>query len=86
METRRSSPARWTAILFVVLLVNTAYLAAFADPTVFYMSNVLLHFLLGLVLAVAFALLLARRPDLRSALLPAAVLFGVALLAGLWLA
>ncbi len=86
METKRSFLARWTAILFVVLLVNTAYLAAFASPTVFYMTNVMIHFVLGLVLAVAFALLLAKRPDLRRGLMPAAVLFGVALLAGLWLA
>ncbi len=86
MEPRQSLLARWTAILFVVLLVNTAYIAAFASPTVFYMSNVLLHFVLGLALTVAFAVLLMRRPDLRRGLLPAAVLFAVALLAGLWLA
>jgi Tfp pilus assembly protein PilF len=86
METKRSSLAKWTAIAFVVLLVNTAYLTAFASPTVFYMTNVMVHFVLGLVLAVAFAVLLARRPDLRRGLLPAAVLFGVSLLAGLWLA
>ncbi|HEX9943923.1 MAG TPA: tetratricopeptide repeat protein [Thermoanaerobaculia bacterium] len=86
METRRSKLAKWTAALFVVLLVNTAYLAAFAHPTVFYMGNVLLHFVLGLVLAVAFAVLLARRPDLRAGMAPAAILFALALLAGLWLA
>jgi len=85
METIRSPLAKWTAILFVVLLVNTAYLTAFAFPTIFYMGNVLLHLVLGVVLAVAFAVLLARRPDLRQGMLPAAVLFGVALLAGLWL-
>ncbi|HSF42761.1 MAG TPA: hypothetical protein VLT87_23350, partial [Thermoanaerobaculia bacterium] len=66
--------ARWTAILFAVLLVNTAYLAAFASPTIFYMSNVLLHLGLGLALAVAFVVLLARDPGLRRGLLPAAVL------------
>jgi tetratricopeptide (TPR) repeat protein len=86
METRRSSLAKWTAILFVVLLVNTAYLAAFADPTIFYMSNVLLHFVLGLGLAAMFAVLLVKRPDLRRGMLPAAVLFAASLLAGLWMA
>ncbi|HKI02292.1 MAG TPA: tetratricopeptide repeat protein [Thermoanaerobaculia bacterium] len=86
MESKQSSLAKWTAVLFVVLLVNTAYIAAYASPTVFYMGNVLLHLVLGVVLAVAFALLLARRPDLRSGLLPAAVLFLLALLAGVWLA
>ncbi len=86
METRPHRLARWTAILFVVLLVNTAYIAAFVSPTIFYMSNVLLHLVLGLVLAVMFAVLLARRPDLRAGMVPAAVLFLLALLAGLWLA
>jgi tetratricopeptide (TPR) repeat protein len=33
-----------------VLLLNTAYLAAFATPSLFYFSNVALHVLLGLVL------------------------------------
>src|SRR5262245_40691878 len=86
MEKTRSALARWTAILFVVLLVNTAYLAAFASPTVFYMSNVLVHLVLGVLLSALFFLLLARRPDLRRGMLPAAALFLVSLLAGLWLA
>ena len=86
METKHSSLAKWTAVLFVVLLVNTAYISAYASPTVFYMGNVLLHLVLGVVLAVAFGLLLARRPDLRRGLMPAAVLFFIALAVGLWLA
>ncbi|HEY4563402.1 MAG TPA: multiheme c-type cytochrome, partial [Thermoanaerobaculia bacterium] len=86
MESKRNSLAKWTAALFVVLLVNTAYITAFASPTIFYMTNVLAHLVLGLALAVAFGVLLARRPDLRAGLLPAAVLFGIALIAGLWLA
>src|SRR3954451_2902635 len=85
METPRNGLAKWTAALFVVLLVNTAYITAFASPTVFYMTNVLAHLVLGVALAAAFGLLLARRPDLRAGLLPAAVLFGIALIAGLWL-
>ena len=50
---------------FVILLLNTGYISAFATPSIFYMANVLLHLVLGLVLAVAFALLLKREPDLR---------------------
>src|SRR5579884_2008178 len=47
---------KWLPVAFLVLLVNTAYIAAFAEPTIFYMSNVLLHVALGLaVLAVFFA-------------------------------
>ncbi|HET7510478.1 MAG TPA: multiheme c-type cytochrome, partial [Solirubrobacterales bacterium] len=77
---------RWTAALFLVLLVNTAYLAAFASATVFYMGNALLHLVLGLALAVAGAVLLRRRPDLRNGLTAAIALFAIALAAGLWLA
>ena len=40
------------ALLLLVFLVNTAYIAAFADPTVFYMGNVLGHLALGVVLTV----------------------------------
>jgi tetratricopeptide (TPR) repeat protein len=85
METRRNGLAKWTGVLFIALLVNTAYITAFASPTVFYMGNVLAHLVLGVVLAVAFGGLLARRPDLRAGIVPAAVLLGIALAAGLWL-
>ncbi len=86
MENRPDALLKWTALLFVGLLVNTAYVSAFASPTIFYMLNVLLHLVLGVVLAVAFALLLARRPELRAGIVPAALLFLLALLAGVWLA
>ena len=38
-------------ILFLILLVNSAYIAAFAFPTIFYMGNVLLHVGLGIAVA-----------------------------------
>ncbi len=75
-----------TAALFLALLVNTAYIAAFADPTIFYMGNVLVHFLLGLALAVAVGLLLRRRPELGRELAAAAALFTLSLISGIWLA
>src|SRR3954454_6137462 len=40
--------------LFILLLINTAYIAAFASPTVFYMGNVLLHLGGGLLFSVVF--------------------------------
>ena len=40
---------------FVALLLNSAYLAAFADPSLWYFTNVALHPLLGLTLAVTLA-------------------------------
>src|ERR1035438_4538353 len=51
---------RVAGIALVVLVVNSAYLAAFAHPSIFYMGNVLLHLGLGLALMVL-ALLWARR-------------------------
>ena len=39
--------ARWVAAGFLLLILNSAYLWAFASPTVFYMGNVLLHVALG---------------------------------------
>jgi tetratricopeptide (TPR) repeat protein len=66
------------AILFLLLLVNTAYIWAFASPTVFYMTNVLLHLGLGTVLFVALICLILRDTETRSAM-PLA--FGMILLA-----
>ena len=44
-----------------ILLLNTAYLAAFASPTVFYFANVVLHMVLGVALAAFFAVQVVRR-------------------------
>jgi tetratricopeptide (TPR) repeat protein len=60
MSSRRV--LQWVAILFIVLLVNTAYISAFASPTIFYMGNVLVHFVLGVVLTVALLFLLRQFP------------------------
>jgi tetratricopeptide (TPR) repeat protein len=56
---------KWTAIFFLVLLVNTGYVAAFSTASVFYMANVLLHLALGLALAIAL-LTVVRRAGLAS--------------------
>lgn len=54
-------PSRRAAIAaFAALLLNSAYLAAFADPSLWYFTNVALHPLLGLALA-AGTLLAVRR-------------------------
>src|ERR1043165_110926 len=70
---------------FLVLLANSGYIAAFAHPTIFYMANVLAHLVLGVVLAVAFAMLFVRNGDLRRRTAASALLFAVALGFGLWL-
>ena len=40
---------RILALLFVALLLNTAYIAAFAEASIFYMGNVLMHVVLGVI-------------------------------------
>jgi tetratricopeptide (TPR) repeat protein len=65
---------RIAAILFLVLLVNTAYLASFASPTVFYMANVLLHIGLGAALLIALVWVARAAPAATGLLLFAAVL------------
>jgi tetratricopeptide (TPR) repeat protein len=49
---------------FLLLLANSVYLAAFADPSLFYFANVAIHVVLGVALAAA---ALARRLVRRSA-------------------
>lgn len=46
---------------FLAILINSSYLAAYADPTLFYFGNVVLHLLLGAILAVSFVVFILRR-------------------------
>jgi tetratricopeptide (TPR) repeat protein len=58
-----SGSSRWNRFVlwgFLALLLNASYLAAFADPTLFYFANVLLHVGLGVVLLLAALPLLKR--------------------------
>jgi Flp pilus assembly protein TadD len=75
----------WVGFFLVVLLVNTAYIAAFASPTIFYMTNVLFHLGLGIALAIAFAILFKKNPELRRGTGFAAVFFLASLLFGAYL-
>jgi tetratricopeptide (TPR) repeat protein len=70
---KNKNPEHWIAVLFLVLLVNTGYVAAFASPTVFYMSNVLGHVVLGAALAIALLYILRKSGLVRAA--PVAVGF-----------
>jgi tetratricopeptide (TPR) repeat protein len=53
--------ARLLVIGYLILLVNSSYLAAFADPTLFYFGNVAFHLLFGVVLMVVFGVHALRR-------------------------
>src|SRR4029077_19465675 len=46
---------------YLVLLVNSSYLAAYADPTLFYFGNVALHLILGVIISIVFAGYARRR-------------------------
>src|SRR5262245_53557 len=70
---------------FIVLLVNTGYIAAFASPTVFYMGNVLAHLVIGVVLAMLFGALLVRDGGVRRGAGASALFFALALGFGLYL-
>jgi tetratricopeptide (TPR) repeat protein len=82
MPMNRRNVLEWTAISFVIFLLNTAYIWAFASPTIFYMTNVLFHLGLGTVLVFVFLWILARESSLRSGLWPAGVFFAGAFTMG----
>lgn len=47
-------------IAFLILLLNSAYLFSFGEPTLFYILNVLLHIGLGIVLLIPFCIYLYK--------------------------
>jgi hypothetical protein len=80
----RASRLPWIIGAVAVLLVNSAYLWAFAEPSVFYFSNVALHVGLGIATsAAALHFLIARRPVLPRSMSIALALTGAGVLAGL---
>ena len=48
---------------FLILLINSAYLISFGEPTLFYIGNVLIHIVLGVVLIVPFIVYVCKRFD-----------------------
>jgi tetratricopeptide (TPR) repeat protein len=61
VQAQGNNATKVLVIGFFILLVNSSYLAAYADPSVFYFANIGLHLLLGCILAVAFAVYAIRR-------------------------
>ena len=77
---------RWIKGACIIYAANTAYIAAFATPSIFYMANVLLHVVLGIVLAAVFAWRLTRDIEWRRIVPPASlVLFAIAVALGAYL-
>ena len=83
MERERRN--KWLAVCFLVLLINTAYIAAFASPTIFYMGNVLLHLGLGVALSIAAVWAIVKDVELRRGVAMALPLFALAVLAAAYL-
>ncbi|MEO7648828.1 MAG: multiheme c-type cytochrome, partial [Bryobacteraceae bacterium] len=69
--------AKWMGFFFIVLLINTAYIAAFATPSVFYMGNVVFHLGLGLAMIIGLLFLVRKQGDLVKGMPVALGLFGV---------
>ena len=76
--------AKVLVIGYLVLLVNSSYLAAYANPSLFYFGSVAFHLLMGIALAIAFAVYALKRFNrfsialrLASVLLGASVVFGL---------
>src|ERR671936_357727 len=90
MDSPPSSAARLLktlAVGFLLLLVNSSYLAAYGTPSAFYIANLLLHLGLGLLLAALFLVFLLGRWSSLSAgarasalLLLLSAAFGVSLM------
>jgi len=76
---------KYAAGLLLALLLNTAYITSFSSPTIPYMSNVLLHLVLGVVLAAGAVWLIVKGALVRE--IPAALLLFLSAAAmGLFLA
>ncbi len=50
-----------SVLVFLILLLNSAYLFSFGEPTLFYILNVLFHLALGIVLIIPFGIYLSQK-------------------------
>ncbi len=63
---RLSSAAKWLLIFGLFLVANSAYLAAFGDPSLFYVGNALLHPLLGIIAGILLVVFIVRHRELLT--------------------
>ena len=52
---------KFSVCVFLILLLNSAYLFSFGEPTLFYIFNVLLHLALGIALIIPFSIYLYQK-------------------------
>jgi tetratricopeptide (TPR) repeat protein len=62
--SRLSGVAKWLLIVGLTLIANSAYIAAFGNPTFFYVANSLLHPVLGIIAAILLVVFARRRRDI----------------------
>jgi hypothetical protein len=74
--------ARLPAALFIFLLINSGYLAAYPAASLFYMGNVLAHLAVGLALMIAAAWAATRYPRECGAFLAAGLVAAVLVVKG----
>src|SRR5438309_2370734 len=84
----KTSLGKLLLVLGLLLVANSAYIAAFGDPTLFYVVNGLLHPALGLLVAALFVAFLAQRRGSFAGLAGkgSVALFGLATVFGIYLA
>jgi len=83
----RSSLGKALLIFGLILVVNSAYIAGFGDPSLFYVFNGLLHPFLGILVAILLAIFIRRnRQHFKGAAgVGAATLFAIATAFGAYL-
>jgi Tfp pilus assembly protein PilF len=75
----------WLLAGFLLILLNSSYLAAYANPTLFYFGNLLLHVVLGALLLVATIPLLRSLGGAKASWMGPVVVLGACALTGLYL-
>ena len=86
MENRdkpHSGAEKWLLVFGLMLVANSAYLAAFGDPTLFYVANGLLHPLLGIAAGISLVVLLLEHRNLLAGALGTFMVWFLALAAAL---
>jgi len=82
-----SKTARWLLVLGLFLIANSAYLAAFGDPSLLYVANALLHPFVGIVAAILLVIFIKRHRELiaGAAAGVTALLLALATIVGIYL-
>ena len=57
---------KFSVCVFLILLLNSAYLFSFGEPTLFYILNVLFHLALGIALIIPFSIYLYQKFNILS--------------------